>query len=92
MVGRATVLGNLQCWRVLLIKQWPTVLAIGAEGDCFATCSLAYHISLLSASFWKTAGYRAGYTLKYCLKSKPTTQPTNQPTNQPFKTGHTVDA
>ena len=37
--------------------------------------SLAYHLSLLSHSLWKTARYR----LKYCLKG-PLNQ--KQPTNQ----------
>ena len=51
---------NFQCRGVLLIwimvGQGPTVLAVGAGGDCLDIFSLA--------SLWETARYR----LKYCLK------------------------
>ena len=71
---------NFQCWGVLLIwirvGQGPTVLAVGAGGDCLDVISLVYHFSLLSSSLWETARYR----LKYCIKGPLSP---NQPTNSP---------
>ena len=66
MVRRCWV--NFQCRGVLLIwiivRQGPSVLAVGAGGGCLDIFSLIYHFSFLSPSLWETARYR----LKYCLK------------------------
>ena len=55
---------NFQCRGVLLIwvrvGQGPTVLAVGAGGDCLDIFSLVY-ISLLSPSLRETARYRLKY-------------------------------
>ena len=74
---------NFQCQGVLLtwiiVGQGPTVLAVGAGGDCLDIFSLLYHFSFLSISLWVTARYR----LKYCLKGPfSPKQPTNQPNQQ----------
>ena len=67
MPGRPTI------W--IVVKQGPTVLAVGAGGGCLDIFSLVYHLSFLTSSLWETARYR----LKYCLKGPLTP---NQPTNQ----------
>ena len=44
MLGGATVLGNFQYWSVLLwikVGQGPTVLAVGASGDCLFFISIS---------------------------------------------------
>ena len=68
------VLGKLPTiW--VTVGQGPTMLAVGAGGDCLDIFILIYPFSSLSPSLWETARYR----LKYCLKG-----PLNpkQPTNQ----------
>ena len=54
--------GVLLTW--IIVGQGPTVLAVGAGGDCLDIFSLVYQFSLLSPSLWETARCR----LKYCLK------------------------
>ena len=57
------VLGNFQCWGVLLILiivgQGPTVLTVGAGGGCLDNFSLSFGISSLLS---------LGDRLRYCLR------------------------
>ena len=59
---------NFQCRGVLLIliivRQVPTALTVGAGGGCFDIFTLVYQFSFLSPSLLETARYR----LKYCPK------------------------
>ena len=57
---------NFQCRGVLLIivRQGPTALTVGAGEGCLDIFTLVYQFSFLSPSLWETARYR----LKYCLK------------------------
>ena len=56
-----------------LLRQEPTVLAVGAGGGCLYIFSLVYHFSF---SPWETGRYR----LKHCLKGPLSPkQKTNQP-------------
>ena len=52
----AMVLGNFQCWGILLtwiiVGQRPIVLAVG--GGCLNICSLASHFSFHFPSLWET--------------------------------------
>ena len=41
-----------------VVGQGPTVLVVGAGGDCLDIFSLVYHFSFLSPSLWETARYR----------------------------------
>ena len=74
MLDKRPVLGRPTIW--IIVGQGPTVLAVGAGGDCLDIFTLIYLFSFLSPSLWDTTRYR----LKYCLKG-----PLNpkQPTNQP---------
>ena len=58
---------NFQCRGVLLIliivRQGPTALTVGAGGVCLDIFTHVYQFSFLSPSLWETARYR----LKYCL-------------------------
>ena len=60
---------------LITVGQGPTVLAVGAGGDCLDIFTLIYPFSPLSPSLWETARYR----LKYCLKGPLNPKPTNQP-------------
>ena len=60
-----------------LVRQEPTVLAVGAGGGCLDIFSLIYHFSFLSPSLWETGRYRLKYCLKEPLSPK---QKTNQQT------------
>ena len=69
---------NFQCWGVLLIliivRQGPTALTVGAGGGCLDIFTLVYQFSFRYPSLWETARYR----LKYCLKGPLSPkQPTN---------------
>ena len=68
--GRPTIL--------MIVRQGPTALAVGAGGGGLDIFTLIYPFSPLSPSLWAAARYR----LKYCLK-----EPLNpkQPTNQLYK-------
>ena len=69
MLGKLPVPGRPTIW--ITVRQGPTTLAVGADGDCLDIFTLIY------PSLWETARYR----LKYCLKG-----PLNrkQPTNQMY--------
>ena len=54
--------------------QGPTVLAVGACGDCLDIFTIIYTFYPLSTSLWETAQYR----LKYCLKGALNQKPTNK--------------
>ena len=49
---------------LIIVRQGPTALTVGAGGGCFDIFTLVYQFSFLSPSLWETALYR----LKYCLK------------------------
>ena len=72
MLGKRPVPGRPTIW--ITIGQRPTVLGIGAGGECLDIFTLIYPFSPLSPSLWETVRYG----LKYCLKG-----PLNpkQPTN-----------
>ena len=72
VLGKLPVPGRPTIW--ITVGQWPTALAVGADGGCLDIFTLIYPFSPLSPSLWETARYR----LKYCLKG-----PLNQ--NQPTK-------
>ena len=52
MLGKLPVWGVLLIW--IIIGQGPTVLAVGAGGDCLDIFSLNYHFSLPSPFLWET--------------------------------------
>ena len=56
---------NFQCRGVLLIwiivRQWPTALAVCAGGDCLDIFSLVYHLSSFSLSFSRCGGSCFGH-------------------------------
>ena len=56
------------------VGQGPTVLAVGAEGDCLDIFTLIYPLFPLSPSLWETARHR----LKYCLKGPLNPKTTKQ--------------
>ena len=73
VLGKLPVPGRPTIW--LIVRQGPTLLAVGAGGSCLDIFTLLYLFSSLFPFLWETARYR----LKYCLKG-----PLNpkQPTNQ----------
>ena len=76
--GGAMVLGKLpaQGWPTNWVRvgQGPTVLAVGAVGDCWIFFYRLSFFFFFSPSLWETARYR----LKYCLKGPLSPkQPTN---------------
>ena len=73
VLGKLPVLGRPT--NLIIVRQGPTALTVGAGGCCLDIFSLIYHFSLLSPSLWETARYR----LKYCVKGPLSPkQPTNQ--------------
>ena len=62
VLGKIPVPGRPTIW--MIVGQEPTVLAVGAGGDCLDIFTLVYPFSSLSPFLWETARYR----LKYCLK------------------------
>ena len=73
-LGKLPVLGHPTIRRI--VRQGPTVLAVGADGGCLDIFTLIYPFSSLSLSLWETARYRLQSCLKGPLNPK---QPTNQP-------------
>ena len=78
VLGKLPAPGRPTIW--ITVEQGPTVLTVGADGDCLDIFTLIYPFFPLSPSLWETARYR----LKYCLKG-----PLNpkQPTNQSIPVG-----
>ena len=58
----------------MTVGQGPTVLTVGAGGDCLDIYALLYLSSSLSPSLCEMAQYR----LKYCLKGPLNKKTTNQ--------------
>ena len=72
MLGKLPVPGRLTIW--ITLGQGPTVLAVGADGECLNIFTLIYPFSPLSPSLWETVRYGLRYCLKGPLNPK---QPTN---------------
>ena len=53
VLGKLPVPGLPTIW--LIVRQGPTVLAVGAGGGCLDTFTLIYPFSPLSPSLWETA-------------------------------------
>ena len=60
--GQVPVQGCPLIW--IIVAHGPTVLAVGAGGDCLDIFSRIYHFSSFSLSLEDNIQYR----LKYCLK------------------------
>ena len=71
VLGKLPVPGRPTIWIT-----GPTVLAVGAGGDCLDIFTLIYPFSLLSPSLWEMARYRLKHWLKGPLHKN------NQPTNK----------
>ena len=72
--GGAKVLGKLPVpgrpTILIIVRQGPTALVVGAGGSCLDIFTLICPFSSLSPSFWEMARYR----LKYCPQNnQPTT-------------------
>ena len=53
VLGKLPVPGRPTIW--ISVGQGPTVLAVGAGGDCLDIFTLVYRFSFLSPSLWETA-------------------------------------
>ena len=71
VLGKLPVPGHPTVW--MIVGQGPSVLAVGAGGDCLDIYTLIYPFFPLSPSLWETARYRLKYCLKGPLNPKPTT-------------------
>ena len=69
-LGKVQVPGHPTIW--ITVGQGPTVLAVGAGGECLDIFTLIYLFFPLSPSLWEMAQYRLKYCLKGLLNSKPT--------------------
>ena len=72
MLGKLPVPGRPTIW--ITVGQRPTVLGVGAGGECLDIFTLIYLFSPLSPSLWETVRYGLKNCLKGPLKPK---QPTN---------------
>ena len=71
--GKLPVPGHPTIW--MIVGQGPSVLAVGAGGDCLDIFTLICLFSFLSSSLWQSARYRLKYCLKGPLNPKQPTQP-----------------
>ena len=63
VLGKLSVPGGVLLI-LIVVRQGPTALTVGAGGGCLDIFTLVYQFSFLSPTLWETARYK----LKYCLK------------------------